>query len=188
MAKLLYSATMSLDGYIAGPDGDMSWLAPYLGPNPVAEALVEDIGALLVGSRTAFGDDPNKDTDREGAFSGAWHGPVVVLTHHDLPSTPDTTYTNNLQEAVRLAVDAAGDKPYVNVLGADLARQLLARGLIDEVLTIVAPILLGDGVPLLSDPGTDGYRLERIHHSAVPHAVNLWFRVQPASCPACPTR
>ena len=34
MAKLLYSATVSLDGFIAGPEGDMSWLTEYLGPNP----------------------------------------------------------------------------------------------------------------------------------------------------------
>src|SRR5688500_10984771 len=52
MGKVLYSATMSLDGYIAGPDGDMSWLAPFLGPNPQVDALQRDIGALLVGHRT----------------------------------------------------------------------------------------------------------------------------------------
>lgn len=178
MAKLLYSATMSLDGYIAGPDGDMSWLTPYLGTNPVAEELVDDIGSLLVGARTAFGDDPNKGTDREGAFSGAWHGPAVVLTHRNMPSTSETTYTNDIEEAVKLAKDAAGDRAYVNVLGADIARQLLALGLVDEVLTVVAPILLGGGVPLLADAGSGGYRLERIHHSAVPLGVNLWFRVQ----------
>lgn len=39
MGKVLYSATMSPDGYIAGPEGDMSWLTPYLGPNPHVDAL-----------------------------------------------------------------------------------------------------------------------------------------------------
>lgn len=68
MAKLLYSFTMSLDGYIAGPDGDMSWLGEYLAtPNPVAEKLVSDIGCLLVGANTNRGDDPNRGTDKEGA-------------------------------------------------------------------------------------------------------------------------
>ena len=52
MGKVIYSATMSLHGYIAGPDGDMSWLAPYLGPNPQVDALQRDIGALLIGGRT----------------------------------------------------------------------------------------------------------------------------------------
>jgi hypothetical protein len=45
MAKLLYSAAMSLDGFIAGPDGDMSSLTPYLGPDPALDGLVERIGA-----------------------------------------------------------------------------------------------------------------------------------------------
>ena len=60
MTKLLYSATMSLDGFIAGPGGDMQWLAKHLAePNPEADALMEDIGALLVGANTNSGDDPN---------------------------------------------------------------------------------------------------------------------------------
>lgn len=186
MARLLYSATVSLDGYLAGPGGDMSWLAPFLGPNPVAEALVDDIGALLVGARTHHGDDPNRGTDREGAFGGAWHGPVVVLTHHPpAEPVPDTTFTADLEEAVRLAVAAAndvgGEASYVNVLGADIARQLLRAGRIDEILVFVVPLLLGDGVPLLADPeagAAGGYRLERIHESSVEGGgTNLWFRV-----------
>jgi hypothetical protein len=40
MAKFLYSAAMSVDGFIAGPGGDMSWLADFLGPNPVVEQLI----------------------------------------------------------------------------------------------------------------------------------------------------
>ena len=81
MSKVLYSVTMSLDGFIAGPGGDMSWLTPYLGPNPEVDALQERIGALLIGNRTFRGDDPNKGTDQEGAFGGTWSGPSFVLTH-----------------------------------------------------------------------------------------------------------
>ena len=43
MGKVLYSATMSLDGFIAGPGGDMSWLTAYLGPNPEIDALQRDL-------------------------------------------------------------------------------------------------------------------------------------------------
>ena len=50
MAKLLYSATMSLDGFIAGPGGDMSWLTEYLGPNPLLDELITRIGAVLAGA------------------------------------------------------------------------------------------------------------------------------------------
>ena len=66
MGKVLYSVTMSLDGFIAGPGGDMSWLAPYLGPNPEIDALQRDIGALLVGNRTFRGDDPTAVPTRKG--------------------------------------------------------------------------------------------------------------------------
>ena len=48
MAKLLYSVGMSLDGFIAGPGGDMSWLADRIGPNPAVDRLVDETGAHLV--------------------------------------------------------------------------------------------------------------------------------------------
>ena len=64
MSKLLYSATMSVDGFIAGAGGDMSWLTAHLDTStPEVEDLMADIGALLVGRRTWSGDDPNKGTD-----------------------------------------------------------------------------------------------------------------------------
>jgi len=71
MGTLLYSATMSLDGFIAGVGGDMSWLTRHLaGPNPTADRLLANVGALLIGNRTFGGDDPNRGTDQEGAFGG----------------------------------------------------------------------------------------------------------------------
>ncbi len=54
--KLLYSATMSLEGFIAGVGGDMSWLADHLAPGPEIDELTASIGALLVGKRTFTGD------------------------------------------------------------------------------------------------------------------------------------
>ena len=177
MAKLLYSATMSLDGVIAGPGGDMSWLTEHLGPNPVAEQLVDEIGAVLVGKRTFSGDDPNKGTDKEGAFEGAWHGPVFVLTHEppDDP-VPDVTFVGDLASGVAAAKKAAGDR-YVNVLGADVARQCLEAGLLAEVLVIVVPVLLGDGTRLFDHPGGTNVRLEPVGMTEAPGATNLWFRV-----------
>jgi len=177
MSKVLYSATMSLDGFIAGPGGDMSWLAEHLAPNPIVAPLIDQIGALLVGARTHGGDDPNKGTDKEGAFGGAWHGPEFVLTHHspDAP-VPGVTFVSDLEGGLSAAKAAAGDK-YVNLLGADIARQCLTLGAVDEILVLIAPVLLGDGVRLLDHPGGTNIRLERIHLSDTPHATNLWYRV-----------
>jgi dihydrofolate reductase len=177
MGKVLYSATMSLDGYISGPNGDMSWLAPYLGPNPQIDALQRNIGALLVGGRTFRGDDPNRGTDREGAFSGTWTGPSFVVTHNPpADSSPDLTFVTDLSSGLAAAKQAAGDG-YVNVLGADIARQCLELGELDEVLAIVAPVLLGEGTRLFEQPGGKTVKLERLSVETVPHAANIWMRV-----------
>ncbi|HTZ24269.1 MAG TPA: dihydrofolate reductase family protein [Streptosporangiaceae bacterium] len=53
MGKVLYSASMSLDGFIAGTGGDASWMTEYLGPDPLLEEVISDVGAILVGNRTA---------------------------------------------------------------------------------------------------------------------------------------
>ena len=176
---MLYSATMSLDGFIAGPGGDMAWLTPHLGPDPEVDGLLPRIGALLVGNRTFRGDDPHRGTPAEGKpFGGGWDGPQVVLTHH-LPEDPwpGVTFVDDLTEAIATAKAGAGDK-YVNIIGADVARQVLGAGQLDEVLVFVAPVLLGDGVRLLDHPGGTDVRLERVRVSQSPQATGLWFRVR----------
>jgi dihydrofolate reductase len=174
MARLIYSAAASLDGYIAGPGGDMGWLAEYAGePNPAAKRLLADVGALLVGRRTHDGDDPNRGTDAEGAFGGQYDGPAVVLTHRPPASAPPgTVFATDLHAAVDTAREAAGDR-YVTILGADVAAQCLEAGLLDEVFVMVVPVLLGDGTPLFPHrPGRARVRLESIAEDT-PH----WYRV-----------
>lgn len=178
MGKLLYSTTMSLDGFIAAAGGDASWMTPYLGPNPVVDGLVDQVGALLVGNRTFRGDDPYRGTEHEGEpFGGQWHGPQFVLTHHatDDP-VPGVTFVGDLATGVAAAKAAAGAK-YVTVLGAEVARQCLAAGLLDEILVCVAPVLLGDGVRLFDQPGGTTVALERLSLTQAPHATNIWLRV-----------
>jgi dihydrofolate reductase len=179
MGKLLYSVTMSVDGFIAGPGGDMSWLTELIGPNPAVDRLIDQIGALLVGNRTFRGDDPYKGVEnREGkAFGGGWSGPQFVLTHHapDAP-VPDVTFVGDLDSAVAAAKAAAGEK-YVNVLGASTARQCLDAGVLDEIFVCIAPVLLGDGVRLFDRPGGTNVRLERISLTHGPLATNVWLRV-----------
>jgi dihydrofolate reductase len=169
---------MSLDGFIAGPGGDMSWLTEHLGPNPTVDGLIGQIGALLVGRRTFGGDDPHRGTEKEGKpFGGGWEGPQFVLTHHP-PQTPvpGVTFLSDLADAVAAARAAAGEQ-YVNILGADIARQCLEAGHLDEILVCIAPVLLGDGVRLFDHPGGTTVRLERISLTQAPSATNLWLRV-----------
>ncbi|MBM0276735.1 dihydrofolate reductase family protein [Micromonospora tarensis] len=173
MAKLLYSAAASLDGYIAGPGGDMSWLTEHLtGPDPAAERLLANVGAILAGNRTYGGDDPNRGTDSEGAFGGRYHGPVFVLTHRPpVEPPPGVTFVGDLHSAVTQAREAAGEG-YVNVLGADVARQCLRAGLLDEILILFTPVLLGDGVRMFDDSGG-----ERVRLAPIPGESAHWYRV-----------
>ncbi|MEV6966187.1 dihydrofolate reductase family protein [Hamadaea sp. NPDC051192] len=178
MAKLLYSATMSLDGFIAGPGGDMSWLTEFIGPNPAADALVGEVGSILVGRRSFGGDDPHRGTEGEGkAFGGGWEGPQFVLTHNPpAEPVPGVAFVNDFEEAVEAARTAAGEK-VVNIIGADVARQCIEAGWLDEVAVFIAPVLLGDGVRLFDHPGGATVKLRRIDESSAPLANYVRFSV-----------
>ncbi|MDN3354713.1 dihydrofolate reductase family protein [Actinomadura sp. DC4] len=178
MAKLQYQCTMSLDGFIAGPDGDMSWLADHLGPNPTVDEIMEQTGALLVGNNTFGGDDPYKGTEHQGEpYGGGWDGPQFVVTHH-VPADqgPGVTFLDDLGAAISAAKAAVGDK-YVGVLGASIARQCLEAGELDEIFVSVAPVLLGDGIRLFDHPGGRNVRLETMRVAEVPSATNIQLRV-----------
>jgi hypothetical protein len=63
MGRVLWHITMSLDGFIAGPGDDMAWLGDYLGPNPTADEVLAQIGALLIGQMRG-----GRDRDRTCDF------------------------------------------------------------------------------------------------------------------------
>lgn len=176
MAKLLYSGTMSLDGFIAGPGGDMSWLTDFIAPSPTVQVAIDNIGALLVGNRTYGGDDPHRGTEKEGkAFGGGWEGPQFVVTHNPPDDdVPGVTFVGDLESAIAAAKAAAGEK-YVNILGASIARQCIEAGILDEMLVFIAPVLLGDGVRLFEHPGGTKVKLERMPRTE--DATELWLRV-----------
>ena len=178
MAKFLYSAAMSVDGFIAGPGGEMAWLAGFLDPKPVVDDPRAQTGAILVGNRTYGGDDPNKGRPGEGeAFGGGWDGPQFVLTHRPPPDpVPGVTFVSDLASAIEESRAAPGDK-CVNVLGASVAAQCLQAGVLDEVIVTVVPVLLGDGTRLFDHPGGHRVRLEPVSVTHTPQMINLWYRV-----------
>lgn len=80
---------------------------------------------------------------------------MFVLTHRpgDVPDTPGVTFLScDVAEAARIALEAAGGKN-LEILSASIGRQLLERGLIDEIALHIAPVLLGDGIRLHDNPG-----------------------------------
>ena len=139
----------SLDGYIAGPDDDLSWLEPPAdAPEPVEggvdfEAFMAQIGAMLMGRRTH---------DVIAGF-GTWlYGdvPVLVATRRPLPEPAAPTVrttAGDIADVIADAKAAAGEKD-VYLDGGALIRQALDAGLVDELIITWIPILLGDGVRL----------------------------------------
>ncbi|MFC0863625.1 dihydrofolate reductase family protein [Sphaerimonospora cavernae] len=142
------------------------------------DQFIGEIGALLVGNRSFRGDDPHKGTSKEGEpFGGGWSGPQFVLTH-DAPDAPvpGVTFLGDLDSGAAAAKAAAGDK-CVNIIGADVARQCLEAGVLDEILVFIAPVMLGDGVRLFHHSSGTNVRLERLSLTHAPRAMNLRLRV-----------
>jgi dihydrofolate reductase len=111
-------------------------------------------------------------------YGGAWKGPIFVLTHHPEDATPAdgvTFLSCDPAEAVRIALEAAGGKN-LEVFSPTIGRQLLRRGLIDEIDLHIAPILLGDGIRLYDSPGSDPIRLGRVDEGETTSTVNVRYR------------
>jgi dihydrofolate reductase len=154
--KVLWHFTMSLDGFVAGPGHDMSWMTGFSGRPGLVEEYTSTTGAVL-GGRTGW--DLGKGDIRP--YGGAWEGPIFVLTHHPEDAEPAagvTFLSCDVAEAVRIALAAAGGKN-LEVLSPSIGRQLLEAGLIDEIDLHLAPVLLGDGIRLYDNPGGAPIRL-----------------------------
>ena len=176
-SRTLYSCTMSLDGFLAGPGGDMQWLNRHVGPNPVAERLVSQVGSLLVGGVPTAATTPTAaPTARAPSADSGTGRRSCSPTRHPTRRCPTRRFVTDLETGVAAAREAAGDR-YVNVLGADVARQCLAAGLLDEVLVLVVPELLGDGTRLFDWPGGHSVDLRLREFSEAGGTANLWYDV-----------
>ncbi|QZY29090.1 dihydrofolate reductase family protein [Nocardioides coralli] len=155
VGKVLWHTLMSLDGFVAGPDDDMGWaLGVDIVPGGTVDRIVASTGALLVGRRT----QDVEDRLQPGFYGGAFRGPFFVL-RHDPPPTPPVVkgvtgsfLDVDIEEAVSVAREAADGRDVV-VLGANIARQCLEAGLLDEVVVHIVPVLLGDGTRLFARAG-----------------------------------
>ena len=178
--KVVVNRCMSLDGFIAGPGHSMDWgddraLADFVAPDDLAEVAAAT-GAMLVGRRTwDVGDQmAAEEPDRtDYPFSG----PMFLLTHRPLePPAPEVTIlAGDIGEAVATALGAAGGKD-LEILGADVAGQCLERGLVDQILVYVLPVLLGAGIGF-SSPGVPRTDLEPLSSTRSGDATILRFRV-----------
>ncbi|MFJ2889026.1 dihydrofolate reductase family protein [Streptomyces sp. NPDC087305] len=174
--KVLWHFTMSLDGFVAGPGHAMDWMTGFSFRPGLVEEYVATTGAVL-GGRDGFDAFP----DAGSVYGGAWQGPVFVLTHHpdDAPPAPGVTFLDcDVAEAVRIGLEAAGGKN-LEVLSPTIGRQLLERGLLDEIDLHIVPVLLGDGIRLYDNPGGTPVRLGLLNGDD--HAAAVDVRCRPVS-------
>ena len=182
--KVVVNRSMSLDGFIAGPGHAMDWIFDFVAPDEFPD-IAAATGAMLVGRRTyEVGNRMNAGKEGGSAASGGGYpvsGPTFVLTHEP-PNPPDpsvTFLTGDIGETVATARSAAGGKN-LEILGADVAGQCLRRGLVDEILVYVLPVLLGDGIRF-SSSGLGRIDLEVVSSTRSGAVTILRFRVRKQS-------
>lgn len=155
--KVHWAFMMSLDGFVAGPGHSMDFMQRATTRAGLLQEYIEATGAILAG-RDSY-------DSRTGIhpYGGAWKGPIFVLTHHPEDARQDEGFTIlscPVEEAVRIGLEAAQGKN-LQVHSPTIGRQLLQRGLIDDIDIHIAPVLIGDGIRLYDAPGGDIIHFQR---------------------------
>jgi dihydrofolate reductase len=196
MSTIVAGITTSVDGYITGPDdgpgcglgvsgerlhywvfgGPWSYESPGRGEATGEDKayLDEAMGAngAVIAGRSTY--------EAAGHWGDAnpWDVPVFIVTHRpeEQPDGGEFTFAGSLDEAIERARAAAGDKQVHLMGGADLIRQALAAGYVDELTVIVAPVVLGAGKRLF-DGFTQSLDLEHLEVRQSPFATFIHYRV-----------
>jgi dihydrofolate reductase len=193
MAKVLLEMSMSLDGYVTGPDvspeepmgrgGEQlhDWMFEGRSPAESEQYQIDHfrgIGAVIVGRRMAdlgiahWGEEPT------------FHAPVFVVTNRPAETivkaggTSYTFVTSGIEDALRQAREAAGSDDVIVGGGAQIARQYLQAGAVDELRLHLVPVILGAGTRLFDDAPSRGVSLRAIAVTDTPLATHLIYEVQ----------
>jgi dihydrofolate reductase len=199
MGTVVAQITTSLDGYITGPNdgpgrglgdgGERLHYWVFGGPwsyeqAPTGEATgvdkelldesFERLGAVIGGRRTY---------EAAEAWGGKnpWGVPFFILTHRpqDEPGDAGFRFVNGLEQALAQATEAAEPKDVSVMGGADVIRQALAGGHLDELVVSIAPVVLGAGKRLFDGFDT-AVGLEQLSIVQSPWVTHLRYRVVPA--------
>ena len=193
MASVAAGFSMSLDGFIAGPDDEvgplfnwyMSGDTPYTYPNgmqitpsAVSAKVINDqrrsAGAIVTGRRLFD-------------YTRGWGGrhpidvPVFVVTHTtpqdwEHPDAPFTSVTDGVESAIEQAKATAGDK-LVGVAGPNVVQQVIKAGLMDEIAIELVAVLLGKGIRYFEYLGIEPVMLERTSVVVAPDVTHLRYRI-----------
>jgi dihydrofolate reductase len=185
MGKVVIEMSMSLDGYIAGPNDnpqqgmgeDGERLHDWMFDDPsvyerVYRDLVNETGAVILGRRTY--DNALEPWGGKGPLGEV---PCFVLTHEP-PTGADPVFTfvtDGVEGALARAQQAAGDKR-IGLMGANVDQQFLAAGLVDEIRIHVINVLLGEGRRLF-DRFPQRIELEQTSVSETEGVTHIEYRV-----------
>ena len=155
MAKLIYSAMTSLDGYIEDEEGSFDWAFPDAELHAFINDLERPVGAHLYGRRMyetmavwqSMGDEPGLPAV-ETDFAEVWRGldKVVYSRTLDAVWTPRTRLEREFEPGAVRRMKEEADRD-ISVSGPDLAQHAFRAGLVDEVHLWVFPVIVGGGKP-----------------------------------------
>jgi dihydrofolate reductase len=154
MRKLIYSMGVSLDGFIAGPDGEIDWSAPDEELHRFHNQQTRELGAHLCGRRLyevmsywETVDENSSAPEHELEFARIWQAlPKIVFskTLQKVEGNARLASEGVAQEVAKLREQPGKD---LAVGGAGLASTVMKLGLIDEYRLFVSPVVLGGGTP-----------------------------------------
>ena len=211
MSKLRFRISMSLNGFVAGPNQSVDnplgvgglrlheWVFPLAAwralhgleggevneSTPIIEESLANVGATVMG-RNMFGGHPGP-WNGSTPWAGWWgtnppfHHSVFVVTHHPREpleldgGTTFTFVTDGIEAALEQARRAAGGKDVSLGGGANVARQYLLAGLVDEMEISLVPTLLGSGERLLDGVDSPVRGLELVRTVSAPGVTHLRF-------------
>ncbi len=144
MRRVRYSAAMSLDGYIAGPEGEIDWIV--MDPDIDFSELFADFDTVLMGRKTW-------EASRAQGGGGGMPGiqAYVFSTTLSPADCPGATLSDDPAATLAELRERPGKDIWL-MGGGSLFRSLLELGLVDGVEVAVIPVLLGGGIPLLGEP------------------------------------
>jgi len=197
MSKVIAGITMSVDGYVTGPDDGPGcglgiggerlhyWVfgGPWTYESPGrGEATGEDkawLDQAIAGTGAVIGGRGTYEAAGHWGDTNPWGVPFFVVTHRpeEQPPGDDFTFVGNIGEAIDRAKDAAGEGDVHVMGGADIIRQVLAGGHVDEFTIIVAPLVLGGGKRLF-EGFTRSLDLEHLGVRQSPFATFVDYRVK----------
>ncbi|HUB36612.1 MAG TPA: dihydrofolate reductase family protein [Solirubrobacteraceae bacterium] len=155
MGDLIYSTTVSLDGFIAGPDGELDWSVPSPELHRFHNEQVRELAAHLCGRRLyetmlyweTAEESGSLTTDYAREFAAIWKAlPKIVFSRTLETVEGNATLVREVVAEQIVALKAQADRP-LGVGGADLAGALTKLALVDEYRIFVSPAVLGAGAP-----------------------------------------